>query len=83
MPYLPCNGFDSALALRKAALRLRARQRWAATRKQEVEVSRRIETPSRCHLRYDYAQDSHKIFTFDRAAKSVFKVLVSAMAISH
>jgi hypothetical protein len=39
--------------------------------------------PSRCHLRYDYAQHGHKIFTFDQGAKSVFEVLANAMAISH
>jgi hypothetical protein len=53
------------------------------TRKQGVEESRRIETPDRRRLRYDCTQDSHKIFTFDRVAKSVFKVLASAMALSH
>jgi hypothetical protein len=53
------------------------------TRKQGVEESHRIETPDRRHLRYDCAQDSHKLFTFDRVAKSVFKVLVNAMALSH
>ncbi len=53
------------------------------TRKQGVEESHRIETPDRRYLRYDCTQDSHKIFTFDRVAKSVFKVLASAMGLSH
>jgi hypothetical protein len=83
MPYLPRNGFDSASVIRKATLGLRTRQRRFVTRKQGVEESHRIETPGRRHLRYDCTQDSHKIFTFDRVTKSVFKVVASAMAISH
>jgi hypothetical protein len=65
------------------ALRYRVRRRCFATRKQEVEESRRIETPRGCHVRYDYAQHGHKIFTFDHGAESVFEVLTGAMAISH
>jgi hypothetical protein len=70
-------------SLRKAALRLRVCLVYFATRKQGVEESRRFETPLAVIFVTIESKTVIKYLLLVVSPKAFFKVLASAMAISH
>ena len=70
-------------SLRRAALRLRVCRVYFATRKQGVEESRRFETPLAVIFVTIESKTVIKYLLLVVSPKAFFKVLASAMAISH